>query len=265
MTVKAFIKASAFTLLFILLSAALCLLAGFSAADKVKEYSNLCYSIERGFIENVPLYRDFATTAQVAELRKFNLAAHAKEVVKTGIKPMHNVQDIMVYVKDGRLKELNSEDELFYFYNVQKQYRYLTPGTIKGLMAVTERFQEKIKAYKIDLPDVKIAISSVIRTVNYQEKIFGRKFVSTHSYGGCFDIYYEDYFVSLPEQKSIWPAEKKILSTLHTRFGFLLGDSLREQFRTILMQTLLELQREGVLYAYLEDDNKCYHVTILVK
>ena len=234
-----------------------------SAADYVEKYSELCYEIERGYIESIPVYRDYATPALVEELQKFNLAAHGLQVVKTGIKPMSNENEIQENLKSGKLAEVKSDNELFYFHNVQKPYRYLTPGTIRGLKMVTERFQQKIKAHREGLPQVKIAVSSVIRTVDYQEKIFGRKFVSIHSYGGCFDIFFEDYFVVVPDPEGGSYNQKNIGSVLHTRSGFLMGDALREQFRTILMETLLELQREGVLFAFLEDDRRCYHITIL--
>lgn len=231
----------------------------------VKAYSDSSYRIERNFIENIPVYRDYATKQLVDELKKFNLAIHAVEVAKTGLKPMHNENDIMENARSGRLHELKADDGLFYFHNVKKEFRYLTPATIDGLKLVTERFQQKLQKHKDGLPQVKIAISSVIRTVDYQEKIFGRKFVSTHSFGGCFDIFFDDFFVVLPEQEGGWSAEKAVISGLRTRLGFLMGDSLREQLRTILMETLVELQREGKLYAFLEEENRCYHVTIMNK
>lgn len=238
---------------------------GKSAEEFVKQYCDMSYSIERGFIENIPIYRDYAKPAMVSELKKYDLGMHMTEVVKTGISPMHDEKEIMENFSTGRLVEVKSENELFYFHNVQKPYRYLTPGTLKGLRIVAERFQQKLKGHKQGLPAVKLAVSSLIRTVDYQEKIFGRKFVSVHSFGGCFDIFFEDYFVVLAEQEYGFWSEKKSESALKTRFGFLMGDSLREQFRSILMETLLELQREGVLYAFLEDDRRCYHITILVR
>ena len=44
-----------------------------------------------------------------------------------------------------------------------------------------------------------------------------------------------------------------------------MGDALRRQFKSTLMETLLELQREGEIYVFYEEDNRCYHVTVLVK
>jgi len=254
------------TVLIIAVSALIIIKNNKSLTDYVAAYQDMTYKIERGFIENIPVYRDFATPGLVNELQKFNLAAHASEVVKHGIVPLKNLDDINANVKSGKLVPVNSDgDELFYFHNVQKEYRYLTPQGKSGLELVAARFQQKIQAHKPGLPPVKLAVSSVIRTVDYQEKIFGRKFVSTHSYGGCFDIFYEDYFVYLPVPEGTDSTKEKIRKSLHGRTGFLMGDALREQFRSVLMETLLELQREKKIYAFLEDDRRCYHITVLVR
>lgn len=237
-----------------------------SIAGYVEEYQKISYKTERLFVENVPVYRDFAKPALVAELQRYDLPQHARQVVKHGTIPLKNIDDINSYVKDGKLVALSSgTGSLYYFHNVQKEYRYLTPGAGDGLKTVAERFQQKLKSHNGDLPVVKLAVSSVIRTVDYQEKIFGRKFVSLHSYGGCFDIFFDDYYVQLPEPDKSGGVYDRIKKSLQARTGYLMGDALREQFRSVLMETLLELQREGVLYAFLEDGRRCYHITILAK
>jgi hypothetical protein len=234
--------------------------------DYVSSFQDMSYKTERGFIENIPVYRDFARPELAGELKMYDLSAHALEVLKHGIKPLKNIDDINSCINDGRLVPLNTEgNNLFYFHNVQKEYRYLTPQGKAGLELVAERFQQKLQSHKPGLPVVKLAVSSVIRTVDYQEKIFGRKFVSTHSYGGCFDIFFDDYFVQLSAPGTGSRAEEKLRKSLVNRSGYLLGDALREQFRTVLMETLLELQREKKIYVFLEDENRCYHITILVK
>lgn len=237
-----------------------------SLIDYMTSYMDTEYKIEREFIESIPVYRDFATPALESELRKYNLKDHAVEVVKHGIAPLKNLDDINVDIKNGTLVSIDSEnDKNFYFHNVKKEFRYLTPQGKSGLETVAERFQTKLQGHKTGLPAVKFAVSSVIRTVDYQETIFGRKFVSEHSYGGCFDIFFDDYFVQMPVPGNTGKTEDKIRKALHGRIGFLMGDALREQFRTVLMETLLELQKEKKIYAFLEDDRRCYHITVLVK
>ncbi len=237
-----------------------------SAASYVKSYLSSSYKTERDFIVNIPIYRDYKTSSIERELTKFNLKAHAREVVKHGIPAMRNKEDIVKNFKSGKLVSVEApKDRLYYFHNVKKEYRYLTPAALKGLQLISERFQEKLQNYNKGLPPVKLAVSSVIRTVNYQKKIFGRKFVSTHSFGGCFDIFFEDFFIDLPSYRSSDSAQSEIDKNLHKRMGFLMGDALRRQLRTVLSETLLELQRENLIYVFLENDNRCYHITILVK
>ncbi len=237
-----------------------------SLTGYVAAYQDMAYKTERAFIENIPVYRDFATSSKESELVKFDLKDSAAEAAKHGVLPLKNIDEINENIKTGKLVPVDTPGEKqYYFHNVQKEYRYLSPQGKAGLELVASRFQQKLNERKSGLPVVKLAVSSVIRTVDYQEKIFGRKFVSTHSYGGCFDIFLDDYFVQLPVPDKTGSSEEKIRKSLHGRTGFLMGDALREQFRAVLMETLLELQRENRIYVFFEDENRCYHITVLVK
>jgi len=237
-----------------------------SLVSYVKSYQDMVYTIERNFIENIPVYHDFAKPRMEQELMKFSLKEQGAEAVKHGIKPLKNSDDINEAVKQGKLVSIDTGPEkLYYFHNVRREFRYLTPTAKDALELTAQRFQDKIEARKEGLPPVKLAVSSVIRTADHQEKIFGRKFVSIHSFGACFDIFFEDYYVQLPVPETEKGAQEEIRKSLHSRSGFLLGDALREQFKTVLMETLLELQREGRIYVFFEDDNRCYHITVLKK
>lgn len=237
-----------------------------SLVKYVKSYQDMTYKIERDFIENIPIYSDYARPHMENELMKFDLKAHAAQVIKHGTPALKNIEDIKNETAKGQLVSIDTGNEnLYYFHNVQKEYRYLTHKGKEGLDIVALRFQEKLQARKEKLPLVKIAVSSVIRTVDYQEKLFGRKFVSTHSYGGCFDIFFDDYYVQMPIPATKGKAQEEIRKSLHSRTGFLMGDALRRQLKSILMETLLELQREGKIYVFYEKENRCYHVTVLIK
>ncbi|MFC1670331.1 DUF5715 family protein [Spirochaetota bacterium] len=235
---------------------------------QVNSYIKKTYDIERKYIVNIPIYRDFTSPAREMKLRTYLFMAHLREVRKVAsrykIKPFRNDKDISNAVTKGQILNIDDDkNKLYYFHNVRKQYRYLTPLTKKGLEAITHRFQKNISRIKKGLPPVKLAISSVIRPVDYQKKLFNRAFVSTHSYGTTFDIFIDDYFVFLPKPKGLKDVSGKILKKLHRRLGFLMGDALRRQFHSILMETLTQLQDEGLLYAILEKKRRCYHITIL--
>lgn len=233
----------------------------------VKNYLDEVYKIERGFIENIPIYDDFATASKEKQLRKYLNPFHLKAAKKFGIGPIKNNDEIKSKIEAGELVSIDQdEDKLYYFYNVKKENRYLTPGALEGIKKITSCFQENINKRK-NLPPVKFAISSAVRSGTYQKNLSNRNanavIKSTHSAGVSLDIFFDDYFVKLPLHEGSNKASMFVLEKLRNKFGFLLGDSLRRQFRTILMETLIQLQDEGWLYAILERNQRCYHVTIL--
>ena len=235
--------------------------------NDLKRFISYAYKVERCFIENIPIYKDFATPQKESKLRQFLFDSHIQIAERDGVDQIINDNQIIELLKSGKLENLETGPEkLYYFYNVREKYRYLTPSSFKGLKIITDRFQENLKK-KGDVPNVKIAISSVIRPASYQsdlkKKNFNATVTSTHSYGVSFDIFYDNFFVTLSKTETSTHISKVIIDNLQTRMGFLLGDSLRRQLRSILMETLIQLQDEGILYCILERRQRCYHVTIL--
>jgi hypothetical protein len=239
--------------------------AGRELVGDVRSYLDGVYRIERDFIESIPIYEDYATPRMEQALRRYLLHDHLRVADRCGVSPVMHESEIAALARAGALTKLSSgADQLYYFYNVREKYRYLTPRAARGLEKLVLRFQENLNR-KRSLPPVKIAISSVLRPVSYQRDLRGRNInatiVSTHSRGTSFDIFYDDYYISLPSRSS-W-ISGAVLTELRRRFGFLLGDALRRQLRSVLMETLLQLQEEGSLYVTLERRQRCYHVTVL--
>ena len=224
---------------------------------------------ERGYIEKIPLYDDYATPQLEMKLRTRLFPAHMAIALASGNRPLERDEDIPALLDSGKLIKLKTgKDVLYYFYNVQDRYRILTPDTVRGLDLLAQRFQATIAA-RATLPQVKIAVSSALRPASYQEGLRETNNnatpTTTHSYGVSFDIFYDDYFVVLASPESSNPISRAILEPLRNRFGFMLGDSLRGQFRSVLTETLSQMQDEGALYAILEKRQRCYHVTVLPK
>jgi hypothetical protein len=235
--------------------------------EETEVYLNDIYKIERSFIENIPIIDDFTSPEKENKLRRHLLNDHIKAAVKFGIPPIRDNEETDALYKSGKLIKVESgADKQFYFYNVRDDYRYLTPDAAAGLDLLADRFQKNIQK-RILSPIVKIAVSSAVRPADYQKgltrKNFNASIESTHCYGTSFDIFYDDYYVTLPEPTSDNSTAKKIEETLRRRFGFLIGDALRREFHSVLMETLIELQEEGIIYAILEKKQRCYHVTVL--
>lgn len=250
-----------------LLCALLCGLVVWITVADHRAYWQLIYRTERSFIEALPTYDDYATPEMEAKLRTYLLPHHLEAARRSGVPAPADDRALAALVKEGLLKPIEAgSGSRFYFYNVRREYRLLTPAALAGLEAITTRFQEKCGRGRASAP-VKIALSSLVRPVAYQGSLKGRNlnaaYQSSHPHGISFDIFYDDYRVVLPEGRSRTPLSRIIMTQTRERASALLGSSLRRQFRSALMETLMELQDEGLLYAILEKNQHCYHVTIL--
>ncbi len=236
-----------------------------SVSSDISRFMKNFKETQHGYVASIPIYEDFATPAMEQKLRSYLFPHHYAEAQKSGVR-VEDEGSIRNLAGAGALVRLNQgSGTLYYFYNVRDAYRYLTPTAAEGLGKIARRFQQNISSRKA-LPPVKIAVSSVLRPESYQNNLRGRNInatmVSTHSYGVSFDIFYDDYFVSIPHQDGDNMISRAVIALLRPSLGYLLGDALKSQFRSILMETLLQLQDEGALYAILERNQHCYHVTI---
>ena len=221
-------------------------------------------NIDQNFIEKIPIYEDYVKTNSEEQLRKYLFQDHYNVVLKAGMQPLSSADDIQSFVEKKLLVPIEpDENALFYFYGVKKENRYLAPRALEALEKVALRFNEKLNA--MELPQVKIALSSALRPDEYQKSLRSRNQnateVSTHSYGMSFDLFYDDFFVVLTTPDGAAGINTEISDKLRRRMGFILGDSLRRQLRTILFQTLVEMQNDGVIYAISERNQHCYHIT----
>lgn len=220
--------------------------------------------VEQSIVQNLPILSDFSSPAREQMLRKYLLQYHLDVAGKKGVGPVYTDGDLERLVKTGKLVSIdNGKESFFYFYNVAKKYRVLTPAAAKGLETLVNRIQENLKKEGGE-GNVKIALSSVTRPVDYQKDLRGRNsnasFESSHSSGVSFDIFYDDYFTVLPDPVE-GPAQE-FRENLKRKLGFLLGDALSRQYHALVMKTLLEMQEEGTIYAILEKRQRVYHVTI---
>jgi hypothetical protein len=236
-----------------------------SAITGMRDYLDYVHRVERNVIERVPIYEDFSTQEKERALRRFLQDDHLRAARAITPSPVRSTGELEGLRSAGRLLKLPAEDNpLYYFYNVRDHLRLLTPQAASALKMITLRFQENF-AKRTALPPVKVAVSSAVRPQAYQAELKNRNLnatvLSTHSYGTSFDIFYDEYFVSIDRPRLPWWVPGDITESLRIRSGFLLGASLRRQFRAILMETLIELQEEGVIYAIHEVRQRCYHVT----
>ncbi|MFW5808613.1 MAG: DUF5715 family protein [Spirochaetota bacterium] len=232
-----------------------------ASIEEFASFSGLVYEIERTVTSSIPIYNDFRTAQTERTLRMFLYPYHKEVALRYGV-PVGDDDSIQLLLADGKLVEV-PPTESYYYYGVPGQYRFLTPEAKSALGLVAERFQMKLAAYGITGVVVKFAVSSALRPNDYQEALMikNRNAVgeSTHSYGVSFDIFFDDFYVSIPGDR--WPLTAAYIGAIRPRIGFVLGDALRRQFRTVLAETVLELQSEGLLYVIHEYHQKVYHIT----
>ncbi|MDH4262313.1 MAG: DUF5715 family protein [Spirochaetia bacterium] len=238
----------------------------------VNHYFKSSENFKKFVIQNVAIYDDYKSSEIEKELRTYLLMDHLKIASDHKYEQVTNINDLLKLSNEGKLVYVDSAaNESYYFYNVAKDLRYLKPFTKDGLELISQRFDKILHEKQInsdlhnDQFKVKFAISSATRPVEYQKNLRSKNenasLESTHSYGISFDIFYDEYFVSDKSDKiSFKSKEFEKIRKIH---GFALGSALRRQLQSVLSRTLLELQREHKLYAILETNQKCYHVTIL--
>jgi hypothetical protein len=154
------------------------------------------------------------------------------------------------------------KNNFYYFYGVPRQNRYLVPAASDLLTTIGSRFSGKLHAKGVNA-SVKFAVSSALRWDEYQNKLKEKNAnaisESSHSYGASFDIFYDDYS-AFPDFAFIENRENA--KQIRSAIAYLAGDSLRRQFKTVMAETLAELQEEGSLYFIYESRQKCFHITV---
>jgi len=238
-----------------------------SAISNIEKYIIQIQKTERQFVENIPIYEDYATPDKEQNLRKYLNDAHIRIAESRGIGPVKNEDDRAMYILEGALVAIE-KSEKYFFYNVDKNYRYLTSSANRGLNNLCSHYQDTLNK-KTGLPPVKIAISSALRPSKYQDDLKNKNpnasLISTHSYGTTIDIFYDEYYVLLPETAGLNIISNNAIAMMRTKLGYTIGSSLRRQLRTALVETLLDLQEKGALYVIQEKNQRCYHVTFIEK
>lgn len=233
--------------------------------DNVASFLKSVHSFEQEIVQNHPIFSDYLNESKVLTLRKYLLQHHLKAARDSGIPLMMDDNDIQNLVKSGILLSLEDEEMPYYFYNVRKELRYAAPETRKGLKLISERFMKNLNIE--GETKVKFAISSAIRSAGKQKNLReinnNASLESSHSYGVSVDIFYDDFYVSFPEPNVETGFNKKLFDTLRPRMGFLTGDALARQLQSVLMESIIELQNDGKLFAILEKRQRVFHVTFL--
>ncbi len=237
--------------------------------NSIQDFLRTATAAEKAIHEKVPIYDDYRSSQTESELRTYLLMKHLEVASQTQQGFIEDEQELQQWIEQGVMKNIDTskENRGYFFYGVPTKYRYLSSSAANGLNTVAERFNASLEKWTGPMPNVRFAVSSAVRPQQYQNNLQGKNanaaFMSSHSSGISFDIFYDTFFVDIPvpQTKSTFMAED--LEALRVRTGYWLGGNLRRQLRSALVAALLELQREGKIYAIYEANQRTYHVTIL--
>jgi len=230
----------------------------------IKNYIKALKELEQSIVQSTPIFLDYNKTPVSSELRKHLNYDHI--AVTRKYPPVENQQNIdklnalgdLIYLKGGA-------EEKYYFYNVPKTNRYVRKEAMPGLYILTTRLQQKIDALFYGAT-LKIAITSAIRPADYQKELtrvnFNAVNESTHSSGMSLDIFVDDFYLNIEPNTNHF-LSKRVIDLIRPALGYYLGDALSRQLHTILSQSLIELQRENILYIIYEERQRCFHITFL--
>ncbi len=264
---KKYLKILIILLLFLLLSAGICINIKNGINKDYKSLTSSASGCKNTVIQKFPIFKDYITPEKNKKLRTHLLRDHLKIAELFQLKPVNSEDEAGQLLKTGKLLKIKRDGlSNYFFYNVPEKNRYLYPVTYKGLILISNEFQKTLREFGFN-GRVKFAVSSALRNARYQQKLrnINRNAVvqSSHSYGISFDIFFDAFFVDidLPELHPM--TDLKTIKGLKNQFGYMLGESLRRQFKAALTETLIRLQDQGLLYAILEKRQRCYHVTII--
>ncbi len=236
-----------------------------SVYQELDNYVDQVYAVQREIIVSVPIYDDFVKPGFEEGLRKYLFPRHMRVAREQGIGPVADTGMVETLVKEDKLELIDGDNLPYYFYGVKKEHRYLTPGAARGLAVVAAAFNRVCREHGIK-GQLKFAVSSAIRPASYQQELRGRNMnavsESTHSYGVSIDLFFDDYYVVLPEVEGNGVLSR-IVSQLRARMGYMMGDAVRRQGKTLLAMTVHRLQEQGVIYVTLERKQRCFHVTVV--
>ena len=222
----------------------------------------------------LPIYQDYISRSDEKELRRFLNQDHLQVAAAKNLPVIRDQKHLQQLLAQKQLTALEQSFATpWFFFNVRKENRYVTPAARTGLETISQHFNRKIhdrlqKKFQGQAARdfiVKYAISSAVRPGLYQADLRGRNSnaanESSHTYGISVDIFYDEFYIytDLAAANPAYAYADPAKSLL----GFSVARARRRQLQAMLAETLLELQEARVLYAIFERNQRCYHVTIL--
>lgn len=255
--------------------AALGALAATSYAVKKAEERRQIVSAERERLASYIAGRDslylkipLLTDRQRALLRRSVNAAHVETGRRLGVEPVAARDDVLGEARSAGLVRID-ENAYYWVADLTHSVPYVTPDAAAVLDTIGVRFQAKLAAY--GLPPYKYHISSVLRTAEDQARLRRTNVnaaagVSSHEFGTTFDIQFRRYRYGGDPVAELW---EPAFPYLTTEFAADLAAFYEEtterypsRFLSLMAETLIELENEGLLITVMEMRQPVFHTTV---
>ena len=208
------------------------------------------------------------TNRQRAQLRRSPNAVHLAAAQRLGVPPVAQRGDVLGEALSAGLVRIG-ESPYYWVADLTHSVPYVTPDAAAVLDSIGVRFQQKLAAY--GLPPYKYYISSVLRTQEDQAALRRTNVnaavgTSSHEFGTTFDIQFRRYRYAGDLAAELWEPAYPFLAA---EFADALGAFYEEttelypsRMLSLLAETMIELEDEGLLVTIMERRQPVFHTTV---
>ncbi len=208
------------------------------------------------------------TNGQRSQLRRSRNAQHVETAQRLGVASVAKRNAVLDEAASAGLVLIN-ESPYYWVGTLTYSVPYVTPDAAAVLDSIGVRFQAKLADY--GLPPYKYYISSVLRTQEDQAalrrvNVNASRTTSSHEFGTTFDIQFRKYRYAGDPDAELWEPSYPFLKT---EFAHDLGAFYEETTKlypsrmlSLLAETLIELEDEGLLITVMEKRQPVFHTTV---
>ena len=213
------------------------------------------------------------TPRQRSLLRRSRNAEHVATAERLGVASVAERDDVLDRAEEVGLVPIDRENPYYWVADLTHSVPYVTPSAAAVLDTIGVRFQSKLA--EAGLPPYEYHISSVLRTQEDQEalrriNVNAARTTSSHEFGTTFDIQFRKYRYGGDPAAEVQRALGELpypflvtefasdLAAFYTR----MEASYRSRLLSLLGETLIELEDEGMLITVMERRQPVFHTTV---
>lgn len=213
------------------------------------------------------------TPRQRSLLRRSRNVQHVEAAERLGVASVAERDDVLDRAAEAGLVPIDRENPYYWVAELTHSVPYVTPSAAAVLDTIGVRFHQKLA--EAGLPPYEYHISSVLRTQEDQEalrriNVNAALTTSSHEFGTTFDIQFRKYrYGGDPAAEVQRALGEPAYPFLETEFAGRLAAfyaEMEEQYRSRLLsllgETLIELEDEGMLLTVMERRQPVFHTTV---